>query len=89
MIAYRDFAPRQLTPPALLRPATFESLDDALSTANTWIHMEKVDVVNVETVVLPNVWSPNQKGTSDPQMITQSEFAIAWNQFIRVWYRKS
>jgi hypothetical protein len=87
MIAYRDFAPRQLTAPALLRPATLESLDEALAAANDWIETEKVDVVNVETVVLPNVWSPHQKGTTDPQMITQSEFAVAWNQFIRVWYR--
>jgi hypothetical protein len=88
MIAYRDFAPRQLTAAALLRPATFESLDEALAAANAWIESNKVNVLNLETVVLPNVWSPHQKGTADPQMVTQSEFAVAWNQFIRVWYRK-
>jgi hypothetical protein len=89
MISYRDFAPRQLTPAGFLKQAAFESLDQTLAGVNDWIAQINVDVVNVETVVLPNVWSPHQKGTTDPQMVTQSDFAVAWNQFIRVWYRNT
>jgi hypothetical protein len=88
MIAYRDFAPRQLTPAGLLRQAAFESLDETLAAANSWILANAVDVLNVETIILPNSYSAKRHGTNDPEMITQSEFAIAWSQFIRVWYRQ-
>jgi hypothetical protein len=88
MIAYRDFAPEQLSAPALLKAATFASLDDALANANEWIDNSGVDVVNVETVILPNLWGPCSKGTVDPNRVLQSDFAVAWNQFIRVWFRQ-
>jgi len=89
MIAYRDFAPRQVTSAGLLKQATFESLDETLAAANTWIQANAVDVLNVETVIMPNNYSAKRHGTAEAEMITQSEFAIAWNQFIRVWYRQS
>jgi hypothetical protein len=87
MIAFRDFAPRQVSAPALLRPATFEPLERALEEANEWVRSNGIEVLNVETVVLPNLWSPYSRGTADPNQMLQPEFAVAWNQFIRVWYR--
>jgi hypothetical protein len=89
MIAYRDFAPRQLSAAGLLKPATYEPLAQALAAANAWIQDKGIDVVNVETVVLPNLWSPYSKGTEDTEMILQPSFAASWNQFIRVWYRSA
>ena len=87
MLAYRDFAPRQLSPPSLLKQATYEALEQTLAAANDWIGKNKVDVINVETVVLPNLWSPHATGPADHNVILQPGFAEAWNQFIRVWYR--
>ena len=89
MIAYRDFAPRQLTSAGLMKQATFESLDETLAAANAWIQANAVDVLNVETVIMPNNYAAKRHGTAEAEMITQSDFAIAWDQFIRVWYHQS
>jgi hypothetical protein len=88
MIAYRDFAPRQIAAGGLLKAPEFESFDRALAEANAWIESDRVEVVTIETVVLPNVWSPYEEGTKDANIITQGDFATHWNQFVRVWYRK-
>jgi hypothetical protein len=87
MIAFKDFAPQQTSPPGLLKAAEFESLVATVAAANAWIDGHGIDVVYVETVVLPNVWSPHSSGTDDPNQILQGGFAEAWNQFVRVWYR--
>jgi hypothetical protein len=88
MIAYRDLAPQQVSPAALLQPAQFEPLAKAVAAANDWIAAQGVEVVNVETVVLPNLWGPYAQGTEDPNIGTRTDFPLAWNQFVRVWYRK-
>jgi hypothetical protein len=87
MIAYRDFAPRQVSAAGFLQPAEYESLEQTLARANAWVRDHGVDVLNVETVVLPNLGSPHSAGTADPNRVLQPGFAEAWNQFIRVWYR--
>jgi hypothetical protein len=88
MIAFRDFAPQQVSPAALLQPARYEPLEQALADANEWISAQGVEVVNVETVVLPNVWGPYAQGTRDPSITTRGDFPVDWNQFLRVWYKK-
>jgi hypothetical protein len=89
MIAFRDFVPSQLAAPALMKPGTYESLEQVLTAANAWIDSQNIDVLNVETVVLPNLWTPHSGGSADPNRVLQPGFAEAWNQFIRVWYRAS
>jgi hypothetical protein len=71
MIAYRDFAPGQVSAPALMKPATYESLDQALAAANAWIRSNAIEVLSVETVVLPNLWTPHSEGT----ISLQTQFA--------------
>lgn len=96
MIGCRDFAPRQLTP--LVPPGAlfawvslmnmqgeYESFDSALAAANAWIGEERIEVINVETVVLPNIWQPSEEGTRDAGLRT-GDLAV-WHQFVRVWYR--
>ncbi len=89
MISFRDFAPRQVAPAALFKQASYESLDEALADANDWIARKGVTVLNVETVVLPNLNSSSAEGTEDPNVVTNAEFLMTWNQFIRVWYNKT
>jgi hypothetical protein len=89
VITYRDFAPQQTAPGGLLKRPEFESLDRAVAEANAWIDSNRVEVVNIETVVLPNVWSPFEEGTEDADIMTRGDFATAWNQFVRVWYTTS
>ncbi len=87
MIAYRDFAPTQVSAPGLFKAATYETLDQALAAANSWIQSNDIHVLNVETVVLPNLHALNDKGTSAPSLVLQPGFAEAWSQFFRIWYR--
>jgi hypothetical protein len=85
MIAYQDFAPQVLEKARFLKGATYESLDEALAAANAWIQEHAVKVLNVETVVLPNIYGPGQEGTADPELPTVSGQGY-WHQFIRVWF---
>jgi hypothetical protein len=88
MIAYRDFLPRQLKAPRLSfdlgdMRGEYEHFDAAVAAANEWISESDARIINVETVVLPNVWSPYE-GPEDAALAA-GESAI-WNQFLRVWY---
>jgi len=88
MIRYRDFAPRR-TPGGLLHADRYESFDGAVSAAEAWIIESKVDVISLETVVLPNIWSKDEQGTTDASVETEQAMTAVneWNQFLRVWYR--
>jgi hypothetical protein len=85
MLQFRDFAP------ALLKEGWFsnkyETLRQSLDDANAWIAKSGVDVVNVETVVLPNIWNADEHGTKDVELNTPNNSGHTWHQFIRVWYR--
>src|SRR3954466_3855069 len=85
MLRHQDFVPHMMTPPGFFAPATFESFEAALSAANQWIKENEIQVVNVETVVLPNIWNRWEEGTEDPSLGT-GESPSHWHQFIRVWY---
>jgi hypothetical protein len=89
MIAHRDFLPQQLAPAAFLKPAVFEPFAHTLEAANAWIRSEGIEVVNVETVVLPNLWISHRPDPTNPSMVLNPQFAEACNQFIRVWYRSA
>jgi hypothetical protein len=91
MIAYRDFVPRQLSAPnrfgsqfSLAVQGEHETLDVALTAANDWISEEGIQLMNFETVVLPNIWEPAETGANDPSLRTGT--TPQWHQFIRVWY---
>ncbi len=90
MLAYRDFVPRMITPAARMQRAEFESLQTALDDGNDWVKSNDVDVVNVETVVLPNIHHPHEEGSEDVDLRHDDDFVhTQWHQFVRVWYRKS
>ena len=89
MIAFRDFVPRQLRAPRLSfhveqLVGEYESFAAALAAANEWLASQPVRVLNVETVVLPNLWSPREAGSQDPALAVQE--GAVFHQFIRIWY---
>jgi hypothetical protein len=86
VIHYRDFLPEMLRPPGFLQPAEHESFDAAVEDMNRWLAENKVHVINVETVVLPNIFSRWEEGTKDAALGTSGESPSHWHQFIRVWY---
>jgi len=86
MIWFEDFAPQIIKSGFFGR--TFESFEAALAAANEWIEHNDIDVVNIETVVLPQIWERSEEGTTDTDIRTSGECSSTWHQFIRVWYRK-
>jgi hypothetical protein len=95
MIKCKDFAPRITQRGPFGGASEYESFSDVVSTANQWIESRTIQVINVETVVLPD----RIEGTSDdvygvttsngfhPVMISQG-LAIKCFQCVRVWYRE-
>ncbi|MBX3438238.1 MAG: hypothetical protein KF861_12155 [Planctomycetaceae bacterium] len=81
MIDQKDFIPRALTV-HWLKGIQTDSFDSAIEAANEWIVRESIDVLNVETIVLP-IGMDN-----DTEVPTVGSLAVANRQFIRVWYRK-
>lgn len=61
MIKCKDFAPRITEQGPFGEPAEYESFSEVVSAVNQWIDMTTIQVINVETVVLPD----NIEGTSD------------------------
>ena len=91
MLAYRDFAPKVTT---VDRGSSYfswpvqvyESFDEAVLAADAWIAEDQIQVRQIETVVLPNIWSPQEEGSADPAL--QARPGTVWHQFVRVWYDK-
>lgn len=90
MIQYKDFVPRQVTSTrkGLFGGSTtteFETVDDAVAAANAWLASAGVKLLNVETVVLPNVWEEHEGGTADGSLFASGSGAT-WHQVVRCWY---
>ena len=83
MYHFKDFAP-QVVKKGFFR-TDYESFEKALDAANAWIKDHKIEVLNIETVVLPNMGKTG--GTTD-MAHASSESGSFWYQFIRVWYKK-
>lgn len=86
MLAHQDFVPKQLAAAAFLKAAEYESFEAAVKAADEWISQNHIDVINVETVVLPNIHAWGQ-GSSAAAYHQPDNFGASWFQFIRVWYR--
>jgi len=86
MIRFKDFVPRLITAPGIFKVGEYESFDEALTAANRWIKEYDVRLVSVETVVLPNIWSRWEDGSTDVALGTSGEMPSHWHQFIRCWY---
>ncbi len=80
MIDQRDFIPKTLSK-HWLKGIQTESFDAAIAAANDWIAAENIDVINVETIVLPIA----DDDATETASITGAPISL--RQFIRVWYR--
>ncbi len=89
LLKFKDFVPEQITPQSVWNArGEYRSLLSSLTEANTWIvNHPNIDLINIETVVLPNIHSPKEEGSQDPELVAiSSSTSSAWYQFIRVWY---
>lgn len=85
-LKFRDFVPRQKES----EPGTYvkdqENFQGAVRDFNRWVQKTKVNIVRVETVVLPNINKPGEDGSVDSSIKTPSEMSSTWHQFLRCWY---
>ncbi len=88
VLKFRDFVPNMLTEPGLFREGDYESLDEAVTAANEWAAQTGVKLINIETVVLPNIWSRHEEGSGDVSLGTSGDSPARWHQFIRCWYKE-
>lgn len=84
-LAHRDFFPRVVEPGFF--PSQHELLSAVVERANRWIASSSVRVINVETVLLPNVGGEDDSSRS--AIRTSGEWSSRWYQVIRVWYDAS
>ena len=89
MLKYKDFVPKQISAPGFLNPGEHETFDDAVIAANSWLAENRVNVINLETVVLPNIWSQWEEGSTDASLGIGSGSPSHWHQFLRCWYHES
>ncbi|WP_148311396.1 hypothetical protein [Nonlabens marinus] len=86
-INYIDFIP-EATDRSFWGVKSYENLDATLERANEWIRRNySREIVNVETVVLPNIYA---KGTANSKEVSQyytGGHSIQNFQIIRVWYK--
>lgn len=64
----------------------WEPFDRAVFAANAWITQHSVRVLNVETLLMPNVWNSAARGTLESRMHSSAEMATHWYQIVRVWF---
>ncbi|MEM7372156.1 MAG: hypothetical protein AAF587_26295 [Bacteroidota bacterium] len=88
MIDFKDFVPEKLVAGNIFRREKYESLDRVLEQINEWERENpSANIINIETVVLPNIHDPAEEGSEDTSLITGSEGRTSWYQVIRVWYQ--
>ncbi len=84
-LRFKDFVPEIKDGGGFFKSATVEQLSEPLDRVNSWVSQEKIDVINIETVALPNIHQ--EEGSSDTQLRASGDYSTYWYQFIRVWYK--
>jgi hypothetical protein len=89
VIRYKDFAPKVIRRRPLKGVIEIESFSEVVSAANQWIENRLVQVMNVETVVLPLDHTESDNTNSGMHRVTQAlSSPIKSYQFVRVWYKE-
>ncbi|MEY4386075.1 MAG: hypothetical protein RLY20_1358 [Verrucomicrobiota bacterium] len=81
-IAFKDFFPTTLRKGVL--SSDYEGFGAVVNRANKWIADSGVQVLNVETLVLPNVSTEAEAQATNIR--TSGEVSSYWRQILRVWY---
>lgn len=83
-IGYKDFYPEVLKSGFFTKEQ--ESLSGPVARASRWIEETGVQVINIETVVLPNIDSSDE--ASQAGIRTSGERSSYWYQVVRVWFKQ-
>ena len=89
MLQYKDFVPKEIVSSGFFKAGEYESFDDAVAAANQWLVESRVRLIKLETVVLPNIHSRWEEGSSDAAIRTSGDSPSQWHQFLRLWYQEN
>lgn len=87
MIKNKDFTPQITKKGGMFKSTKVEGFQEVVDHMNIWIAENKPEVITIETVVLPNIYDPDEEGSEDTMLGTGGQSNAHWYQFIRVWYR--
>lgn len=87
MIKSIDFAPKITKKGGLFKSAQIEGFQEIVKDMNDWISANNAEVINVETVLLPNIYDPDEEGSEDTMLGTGGQSNVSWYQLIRLWYK--
>ncbi|MFT6868170.1 MAG: hypothetical protein ACJA08_003020 [Cyclobacteriaceae bacterium] len=87
-ISVKDFVPEK-GKGGMFKSGKVENFEEVLGKLNQWVHEnQNLEVVNIETVVLPNIHDSQEEGSQDTELWTGGESSSQWYQLLRIWYRK-
>ena len=87
MIKNIDFTPQITRKGGFFKSDEIENFESTVAQMNEWIEANKPDIINVETVVLPNIHDSDEEGSGDTMLRTGKDGVSHWYQLIRIWYR--
>jgi len=90
VIAFKDFVPKQLRKQGFIKPPVYETFQEAVTATGVWLREQEVTVINIETVVLPGLWSKDVPQSNVAKLTDISTSAYSSRelyQFVRVWYQ--
>jgi len=83
-----DFVPEK-TKGGMFKSSKVQKFEEVRDEMNVWLgDNPQIEVLNIETVVLPNIHDKDEEGSRDTELITWGESSSHWYQLIRVWYRQ-
>ena len=85
-ISTKDFVPEKKKG-GMFKSGSIQQFDEVAQAMNAWVKEINPDIVNIETVVLPNIHDKQEEGSQDTELWTGGESSSQWYQLIRVWYR--
>lgn len=86
MIKCKDFVPEKKKG-GLFKAGSIQHFDEVLKELDEWTNTNSVEVISIETVVLPNIHDSEEEGSQDTELWTGGESSSKWYQLVRVWYR--
>jgi hypothetical protein len=89
MLTFRDFVPHQVKRAGFVEESDYESFEAAVHAAREFLEeTPKAHLVQVETVVLPNIHRTYEDGSGDTSLeVADDDQTTTWHQFVRLWYR--
>ena len=86
-IIAKDFVPEKIKG-GVFKSSKIQNFQEVLEAVNRWqSENPAIRVINIETVVLPNIHDKDEEGSQDTELWTGGESSSQWYQLLRVWYQ--